>query len=37
MTIWGYIKYPHHLPGKVRMLKEEEHRKAVCGRTACPV
>ncbi|SET70507.1 group II intron reverse transcriptase/maturase [Nitrosomonas marina] len=30
-------KMPTAPAWKARMLKEEEHRKAVCGRTACPV
>lgn len=30
-------KMPTAAAWKVCMLKEEEHRKAVCGRTACPV
>jgi hypothetical protein len=37
MTIWDYIKCQSLRPGKMYMLEEEEHRKAVCGRTACPV
>jgi RNA-directed DNA polymerase len=36
-TIWVCTKCQLLQPGKVCMLKDEEHRKAVCGRTACPV